>query len=122
MNFKAPLLSIGIPVYNGERFLARAVESLLAQSMTDFELIIADNASTDATPEIIAEYAARDPRIRQFRHDRNTGVGNNWAFVARQARAPLLKWVTDNDQWLPRAFEECVAALEAYLGFRHGPR
>lgn len=107
-----PPLSVGMPVFNGQDYLRTSLDSILGQTFGDFELIIADNASTDATPEIIAEYAARDPRIRQFRHDRNTGVGNNWAFVARQARAPLLKWVTADDMWLPRAFEECVAALD----------
>ena len=74
---KQPRVSIGIPVYNGENYLAEALDSLLRQSFGDFELLISDNASTDRTQEICRAYAARDARIRYVRQDRNIGAGPN---------------------------------------------
>jgi glycosyltransferase involved in cell wall biosynthesis len=107
----APQVSLGLPVYNGEPFLVQALESIQAQTYGDYELIISDNASTDATPEIIRAYAARDPRIRCFRQDANIGSGNNWSFVARQARGKWLKWVSCNDDYEPRLLEYCLEPL-----------
>ena len=66
----SPRLSIGLPVYNGERFLAQALECLLAQTFRDFELVISDNASTDRTSEICYAYVQRDPRVRYVRNPR----------------------------------------------------
>ncbi len=63
MQGNLPLVSIGMPVFNGEDFLEAALESLLAQTFTDFEIILADNASSDRTPEICQAYAAKDVRI-----------------------------------------------------------
>ena len=66
---RVPRVSIAVPVYNGERYLRESLDGLLAQTFTDFELVIADNASTDGTETICREYAARDPRVReQLRH------------------------------------------------------
>src|SRR5919106_778416 len=67
-------VSIGVPVYNGETYLAETLDSLLAQSFEDFEIIISDNASTDRTPEICRAYQNKDPRVRYFRSDRNLGA------------------------------------------------
>jgi glycosyltransferase involved in cell wall biosynthesis len=107
-----PLVSVGLPVFNGETFLSRTLDSILNQTWTDFELIISDNASTDATPDIVRAYAARDPRIRCFRQNVNIGIGNNWSFVARMARGKLLKWVSANDEYEPRLVEQCVSVLQ----------
>ncbi|MEZ5865821.1 MAG: glycosyltransferase family 2 protein [Geminicoccaceae bacterium] len=74
---RVPTVSIGVPVYNGENFLGEAIESVLAQSFTDFELILCDNASTDRTKAICEDYAARDPRIRYYRNPRNVGAAAN---------------------------------------------
>ena len=68
-----PRLSIGLPVYNGGRYLAKALDSLLGQSYEDFEIVIADNASTDDTAELCRDYERRDQRIRYFRQPRNIG-------------------------------------------------
>src|SRR5262245_47250916 len=65
---RSPRLSIGIPVYNGENFLAQTLDSLLAQTFRDFEIVISDNASTDRTPEICRAYARCDPRVRYVRN------------------------------------------------------
>lgn len=116
MNFKAPLLSIGIPVYNGERFLARAVESLLAQSMTDFELIIADNASTDSTQALCEEFARRDARVRYVRHPTNIGAPRNWNCLVELARGEYFKWATANDLHAPTMLARCVEAMQADPG------
>ena len=67
-------ISVGMPVYNGERYLASAIESVLAQTFDDFELLIADNASTDDTEAICRDFASRDPRIRYTRHAENIGA------------------------------------------------
>ena len=94
-----PGLSIGMPVYNGEAFVAEAIESLLAQTRGDFELIISDNASTDATAEIIEGFAAKDPRIRVFRQPENIGATGNFRFVLDQARSDAFMWAAADDAW-----------------------
>ena len=107
-----PRLTIGMPVYNGERFIREALDSVLAQTYTDFELLIADNASTDATPEIIAEYAAADPRIRRVRHDRNLGSAGNHNYLLEQTTTPLFKWAASDDLHAPTHVERCIAQLD----------
>src|SRR5262245_40675573 len=96
---KAPPVSLGLPVYNGGSMLVQAIESTLAQTYGDFELVISDNASTDDTQDVVRDYAARDSRIRYFRQSSNIGSGNNWSFVARQSRGVWLKWVSANDDY-----------------------
>ncbi|MBW4465642.1 MAG: glycosyltransferase [Pegethrix bostrychoides GSE-TBD4-15B] len=77
----SPRLVLGLPVYNGEDYLRVALDSILAQTYTDFHLVIGDNASTDATSAICQEYAARDQRISYHRHQKNLGCGGNHNFV-----------------------------------------
>jgi glycosyltransferase involved in cell wall biosynthesis len=107
-----PLLSIGMPVYNGERFLAKALDSLLAQTFSDFELIISDNASSDATESICRSYAERDPRIQYSRNAENMGAGWNVRRVYSLARGKYFKWHAHDDFCEPTLFEKCVTALE----------
>jgi glycosyltransferase involved in cell wall biosynthesis len=107
-----PRLSIGLPVYNGERFLRFALDSLLEQTFTDFELIISDNASTDSTKVICLEYAARDSRIRYYRNSENIGAAANFNQVFRLARAPFFKWAAADDVISPSFLEKCMAVLE----------
>ncbi len=109
---RVPLVSLGLPVYNGERYLRRAIEALLAQTLQDFELIICDNASTDSSPEICREYL-RDPRVRYFRQPENVGVARNWNFAAAQARGQFFKWSSSNDLVEPTMLEKCVAPMLA---------
>ena len=80
-----PRLSIGLPVHNGEKYLAESLESLLGQTYEDFELIISDNASTDSTAEICRHYAKQDSRIRYIAQPRNIGLVANHNFVIEQA-------------------------------------
>ena len=83
----APRLTIGLPVYNGEKYVAGSLEALLGQSFTDFELIIADNASTDSTGDICRRFEKQDSRVRYFRHPRNIGLAPNMNFIIGRARA-----------------------------------
>jgi glycosyltransferase involved in cell wall biosynthesis len=108
----APRVSIAIPVYNGERYLAEAIESVLAQTYSDFELLIGDNASTDGTPEIIAKYAAQDPRIRPFRRPQNLGAGGNFTTLFEDSRGEYFKWLAADDKVAPVWLQTCVDALD----------
>jgi glycosyltransferase involved in cell wall biosynthesis len=105
-------LTIGLPVYNGEALLAAALASLLAQTFADFELIVCDNASTDATREIVEDVAARDPRVTYVRNERNIGANGNFSKVARLGSAPLFKWAAHDDLYAPTYLERCVEVLD----------
>lgn len=104
-------VSIGVPAYNGEKYLAGALDSLLAQSFKDFEIVISDNASTDRTHEICQAYQIKDPRIRYFRSDRNLGAAWNHNRVVQLSSAPLFKWAACDDLHEPLFLERCVDAL-----------
>lgn len=108
----APTLTIGLPVYNGERYLAEALDSLLAQTFTDFELVISDNASEDRTAEICREYADRDARIRYLRQPVNIGAAPNHNILVPQARGRYFKWASHDDLYHPDLLRHCVEALE----------
>ena len=108
-----PRVFIGLPVYNGARFLEEALDSLLAQSYRDFTLLISDNASTDSTQSICHEYAARDARIRYVRQPSNIGAPRNWNFVTKKAEGDYFKWATGNDLVAPDMLARCVEALDA---------
>jgi GT2 family glycosyltransferase len=110
---RQPGVSIGLPVYNGARHLAEALDSLLAQTYSDFELIISDNASTDETAAICADYARRDPRIRYVRQSQNIGAPRNWSFVATVARGTYFKWASSNDICAADMLERCVTTLSS---------
>ncbi len=109
-------VAIGVPVYNGARFLGSTVESLLAQTFDDFELLISDNASTDATEDVARDLAARDPRVRYHRHPTNRGLAANYNFLFEQASSAYFKWGTADDVCAPTFLERCVAALDADPG------
>jgi glycosyltransferase involved in cell wall biosynthesis len=102
-----------MPVYNGERLLPRALDSLLAQDVDGLELVVSDNASTDATEEICREYAASDPRIRYYRNDHNVGLVRNFNRVFELSRAEYFKWASHDDWIDPRFVATCLAVLEA---------
>jgi glycosyltransferase involved in cell wall biosynthesis len=104
---------VGLPVYNGERYLAAALDSLLAQEYRDFEILISDNGSTDGTEAICREYAARDPRIRYFREPMNRGAAWNFSRVATLAQGEYFRWACHDDLCDRRHLAMCVAALDA---------
>lgn len=106
-----PAVSIGMPVYNGAQYIREALDSLLAQTFTDFELIISDNASTDATQSICEEYARRDPRVSYVRQAENKGAVANFRFVLDRARADLFMWAAYDDLWAPNYLMDAAALL-----------
>ena len=108
-----PLVSIGLFLYNGDRFLAAAIESILNQTFQDFELIISDNCSTDRSEEICRKFAAHDDRIRYYRADRNMGAGWNLRNVYFKATGKYFKWAAHDDLLQPDFLRLCVDALEA---------
>ena len=114
MSNSKPLVSIGMPVYNGERFIREALDSLLAQDYENFELIISDNASTDRTQDICEEYAKSDPRIRYYRNKENIGSWDNFKKVAELALGKYFMWAAHDDVWHPTYIRELSALLEQY--------
>jgi glycosyltransferase involved in cell wall biosynthesis len=108
-----PAASSGLPVYNGAATVGRAIIALLGQTFADFELIISDNASTDATEEICRDFARRDERIRYVRQPRNRGPAANFVFVLAEARAPLFMWAAADDHWQPEFLAANVEVLRA---------
>jgi len=109
----SPKVSIGVPVYNGERYLRAALDSLLDQTFTDFEIVISDNCSTDSTAAICAEYAARDPRVRYLRTAENQGAVENFNRLVGFARGKYFKWAAHDDAIAPTYLERCVPLLES---------
>ncbi len=107
-----PRLSIGLPVYNGERHISEALDALLGQTYEDFELIVSDNASTDGTSEICLRYARQDHRIRYIRQARNIGLVPNHIFVLQQARGELFKSAAHDDLYARELLARCVTALD----------
>lgn len=107
---RLPTLSVGVPVYNGESTVRNALDSLLAQTFTDFEIIISDNASTDSTPEICREYAAKDARIRYIRQPHNLGAAKNFDFLVREARGEFFMWAAHDDTRLPDHIKKLMDA------------
>jgi glycosyltransferase involved in cell wall biosynthesis len=108
-----PRVSIGLPVYNGERFLKDALDSILSQTYRDFELIISDNASSDHTEEICRRYAARDERVRYYRYDNNVGAARNFNRVFQLSRGEYFKWAAHDDICSPGFLQRCVKILDS---------
>jgi glycosyltransferase involved in cell wall biosynthesis len=112
MNGDSPKLTIGMPVYNGQDHVPESLNSILTQSLSDFELIISDNASTDQTPQICEQFAAMDSRIRIYRNAENVGASENYNKVFRLAKSGYFKWASCNDICGPTFLEQCIRALD----------
>ena len=104
-------ISVGVPVYNGENYLAGALQALVDQDADGLEIIISDNASTDGTEEICRGFAA-DSRVRYLRADENRGAAWNYNVVFRASTAPLFSWAAHDDEKGPGFFRLCVEALD----------
>jgi glycosyltransferase involved in cell wall biosynthesis len=116
MTTRPPRVSVGLPVHNGEPYLAAAIDSILDQTWTDLELIICDNASTDGTERLCRAAAERDPRVRYHRNPTNLGAAPNYRRTFELARGELFKWAAHDDLIRPRFVEACVEALDADPG------
>lgn len=107
-----PRVSIAVPAYNCEKYIAQSLESLLGQSHGDFELVISDNASTDNTEAVCRKYAAQDKRVRYVRRTENIGGPGNFRYVFSLCSGEYHKWSTADDYWHPDFLKEAVAVLD----------
>lgn len=112
MSRNIPRVSVGLPVYNGEKYIKEAIESILAQTFTDFELIISDNASIDKTEKICKDYAKSDERIRYYRADKNHGAPWNFNNTFYHSRGNYFRWQCVDDIIAPEHFETSVEILD----------
>lgn len=110
---REPVVTIGLPVYNGERYLEQAIASILGQTFEDFKLVISDNASEDGTEAIGRAAAARDSRVEYHRQGRNLGAPANYNFTAEQAEGKYFMWQAHDDLRGPAFLERAVEAMES---------
>lgn len=111
-SLKHPLVSIGIPVYNAESTIAACIESVLAQSYKNIEVIISDNASSDATSEICQEFQRKDSRIRYFRQELNIGALSNFYFLVEKSSGYYFRWLGSDDVFSSNSVSEGIKSLE----------
>jgi glycosyltransferase involved in cell wall biosynthesis len=109
-----PRVSIGMPVYNGANFLPEALDSVLAQTVDDFELIISDNASTDGTQQICQHYAEGDDRIIYLRQEKNVGAAQNFNLLVDRAKSAYFRWACHDDILHPRCLEVSIEILNEH--------
>lgn len=109
---KVPLLSIGMPVYNSDNTIIYALDSILNQTFTDYEIIISDNNSSDKTSELCEKYLKKDNRIKYYRQDSNIGASNNFDFVFQKARGKYFMWAASDDIRTNKFLEANIVALE----------
>lgn len=107
----SPMVSIGLPVYNGEKYIREAIESVLHQTYADFELVISDNGSTDATETICREYAERDDRVLYKRSSTNNGASWNYNRTFELASGKFFRWLAADDILTPKLLEKSVEIL-----------
>ena len=108
-------ITIGIPVFNGEDFIRKSIESVLSQTFLDFELIISDNGSTDTTPLICREYEKNDKRIRYIRNEKNIGGIANFKLLLDESKTEYFVWLAADDYWDPTFLEKNLPILEKNL-------
>lgn len=107
-----PRVTIGLPLYNGQRFVAQTLDSLLAQDFADFEIVVSDNASTDHSVAVVEGYTQRDARVRLVRQPVNLGANGNFSAVVHEARGEYFKWATCSDLCNPGFLRACVDLLD----------
>lgn len=107
-----PKVTLGLPVFNAEKYIGKKIESLLSQTYPYFEIIISDNASTDSTAEICREYTNKDKRIRFYQQEKNRGIFWNYNFILQKANSEYFMWTAVDDSLFPDFLEKNVSALE----------
>ena len=108
-----PSVTVGIPVFNGEKNIRKAIECVLSQTYTNFQLIISDNSSTDLTSTICKEYKKKDKRITYIRHEENKGWKFNFPFLLSKANSDYFVWLGDDDYWESTFLEKNVSVLNS---------
>lgn len=112
VEMKMPKVSIGMPVYNSEQWISDSIESILAQTFDDLELVISDNASTDGTGDICREFSLRDKRVRYYRNDSNIGASDNYNAVFHYSVGEYFKWASSNDICKKTFLASCIEVLD----------
>lgn len=112
MESESPKVSVGLAVFNGERYLEEALRSIVSQTFTDFELILSDNASMDETEAICRRFAAEDRRIRYYRNPTNIGGANNENRTFQLSRGRYFRWAAHDDVCAPDLIAKCVSVLD----------
>lgn len=112
MTAEAPLVSIGLPVYNGESYLRQTLDALLAQDYENFELVVSDNASTDATQQICLEYVKKEPKFQYCRNEINVGATKNFSSLIELSSGKYFMWAADHDHWETSFVSRCVEVME----------
>ena len=112
-----PGISIGLPVYNGEKFIQKRIESILNQTFQDFEIIISNNASTDSTEEICLQFKKKDKRIQYFKQSYNIGGMSNFSFVLKKAKCEFFVWAAVDDDWHPEFLKKNYEFLKVEKDF-----
>ena len=118
-NIAKPIVTIGLPVYNGEKFIEKCLSSILNQTRTDFILIISDNASEDKTAEICKEFLENDTRIKYFKQEKNIGILENFYFILNESKSPYFVWIAVDDFWQKDFLEKNIDELlnnKKYVG------
>ncbi|UCG57946.1 MAG: glycosyltransferase [Phycisphaerales bacterium] len=113
MCITVPRLTVGLPVYNGARFVGKAIESILAQTFMDLELDISDNASTDETEEICRRYTEKDKRVHYDRNEKNIGAAPNYNRLFEASKSEYFKWAAHDDALAPEYLMQCVKVLDS---------
>jgi glycosyltransferase involved in cell wall biosynthesis len=111
---RGSLVSLGVPVFNGERELSRCLDSLLRQDYPNLEIVISDNGSTDATSQIAERYSRADPRVKYFRAERNRGLVWNFNRVFELSSGKYFAWTSHDDEREPSFVSTCVERLEQH--------
>ncbi|ABC78500.1 glycosyltransferase family 2 protein [Syntrophus aciditrophicus] len=106
-------LFIGMPVFNGETYISKALDSIIKQSFCDWQLLIADNYSSDGTERIAMEYVTKDTRIKYIQHPSNIGALNNFIFLVNEAESDYFMWAAADDEWSSNFLELCVKTLDS---------
>ena len=116
---KIPKVSVCVPSYNHARYIGQCIESVLGQTLDDWELVIVDNSSSDNTDDVVRGY--RDPRIRFFKNESNIGAARNWKRCASLARGGYVAFLQSDDFYLPQMLERSAGMLDAHptVGFTH---
>lgn len=109
---EGPLVTVGIPVYNDERYVTAAIDDILAQTYRNLEIIISDNCSTDGSETICRGYVGKDSRVRYVRQERNIGPHANFKYLMDHAQGVYFMWAASDDRWDPEFIERLVRSLE----------
>src|SRR5450631_849992 len=109
-----PLVSVLMTAFNREKLIGQAIESVLASTYSDLELIVVDDGSSDSTVEIAKDYAAKDDRIKVFINEKNLGDYPNRNRAASHAKGKYIKFVDSDDKLFDFSLEYCVSQMEKY--------